>query len=139
MKRSAAAGRRLTKSEQMSRVRNKDTRPEMLLRTALWRAGFRYRLRVKLPGSPDFVFLGAKVAVFVDGCFWHGCPLHYTSPVKNNIFWNAKLLRNIARDRAVEISLRDIGWTVVRIWEHEIDSDLDVAVDKVKSSLTDVS
>ena len=74
--------RKLTKSEQMARVRSKDTEPEMVLRKALWKSGLRYRLRPGLPGTPDLAFVGRKVAIFVDGCFWHGCPEHYTCPVR---------------------------------------------------------
>src|ERR1043166_2278956 len=93
---------KLTKSEQMARVRNKNTAPETMLRKALWSHGLRYRLRPKLPGTPDLAFPGAKVAVFVDGCFWHGCQVHYTKPVRNAEFWNKKLEVNLARDRRAD-------------------------------------
>lgn len=71
-------------------------------------------------GRPDFVFRREKVAVFVDGCFWHGCPRHGTMPVRNRGFWRAKLERNMARDRRVTRRLRREGWSVVRIWEHDL-------------------
>lgn len=110
----------LTKSEQMARVKSADTGPERRLRSALWRAGGRFRLRRQLPGSPDLVFVGARVAVFVDGCFWHGCPAHYSCPATNATFWKAKLARNTQRDRRVEVELSRLGWTVLRVWEHEL-------------------
>jgi DNA mismatch endonuclease (patch repair protein) len=111
---------KLTKSEQMARVRNKNTKPETLLRKALWAQGLRYRLRPKLPGTPDLVFVIPKVAVFVDGCFWHGCPTHYTQPVKNAEFWSKKLEVNLTRDRRADEELEVLGWTVVRVWGHEL-------------------
>ena len=104
----------------MSRIRSQETSPEMLLRKALWTAGLRYRLKNKLPGKPDLVFPSAKVAVFVDGCFWHSCSRHATQPKNNAAFWEAKLLSNKARDRKVNRLLRNMGWQVVRIWEHEL-------------------
>lgn len=110
----------LTKSEQMARVRSKNTAAEVQLRRALWGAGLRYRLHVRLPGTPDIAFIGPRVAVFVDGCFWHGCPLHYTSPANNAEFWASKLRRNVARDRAADSALVANGWTPVRVWAHEL-------------------
>jgi DNA mismatch endonuclease (patch repair protein) len=79
-----------------------------------WRRGS------KLPGKPDFVFLKRKTAVFVDGCFWHGCPKHGTKPKTRAAFWLAKITGNKARDRRVNRLLRAKGWTVLRIWEHEL-------------------
>ena len=76
-----------------------------------WRRG------VRLFGKPDFVFRAAKVAVFVDGCFWHGCPRHATMPANNRAFWQAKLARNAARDCEVTRTLRKAGWRVLRVWE----------------------
>ena len=104
----------------MSRIRGRDTRPEMLLRKALWHAGYRYRLRSDLPGSPDLVFPGARLAVFVDGCFWHGCPIHYSAPATRRDFWAAKLRRNVEHDFLVDDSLRDLGWRSFHVWQHEL-------------------
>ena len=84
------------------------------LRITGWRRGRR------LPGSPDFTFARERIAVFVDGCFWHGCPEHYTVPVSNAEFWREKREANIARDRRVDAELRRLGWKVMRIWEHEL-------------------
>ncbi len=107
------------RSETMRRVRAKDTSCEMLLRRELHRRGLRYRLHTKLPGKPDLVFASARVAVFVDGCFWHGCPKHFRIPATNREYWERKIARNRERDAAATASLRQEGWTVIRIWEHQ--------------------
>jgi len=109
----------------MARVRSKNTDPELLLRRALWRVGLRYQLRAKLPGSPDVAFVRARVAVFVDGCFWHGCPEHYAAPVRNADFWRAKVARNIERDRRADKELAEMGWSVIRVWEHQLRAGLE--------------
>jgi DNA mismatch endonuclease (patch repair protein) len=108
----------------MSRVRGQDNMLERKLRTALWRHGVRYRLASSLPGKPDLVFPVQRVALFVDGCFWHRCPLHATYPRTSANFWEAKLNGNVDRDRRVDNALGSEGWTVVRVWEHDIESDL---------------
>lgn len=106
----------------MSRIRGKDTKPEIVLRKLLWAAGCRYRLKNRLPGRPDIVFPRSKLAVFVDGCFWHGCPKHAVMPKTNRAFWRKKLSRNMQRDREVNHQLRKMGWRVVRLWEHQVDT-----------------
>ena len=110
------------RSAVMSAIRgrgNKDTELRMM---ALFRAeGITgWRRGVALFGKPDFVFRRERVAVFVDGCFWHGCPRHGTMPAGNRAFWKAKLARNAVRDRLVTRTLRKNGWRVLRIWEHEL-------------------
>jgi DNA mismatch endonuclease (patch repair protein) len=113
------------RSRNMRANRRTDTKPEIALRSALHALGYRYRkdFRVDLPGSvrvrPDIVFLGRKVAVFVDGCFWHVCPEHGREPTSNEWYWTPKLKRNIERDRAADAALSEAGWHVVRLWEHE--------------------
>jgi DNA mismatch endonuclease (patch repair protein) len=107
------------RSRMMAAVRGKNTRPELAVRSALFRAGFRYRLhRRGLPGSPDIVLPRYRVAVFVHGCFWHGhdCP-RGRRPASNVEFWNTKLERNMARDRANRAALEAAGWTVAVIWQ----------------------
>jgi DNA mismatch endonuclease, patch repair protein len=104
--------------------RRRDTGPEKRIRSALHRRGYRFRVDhpLRLEGAlvrPDVVFTRAKVAVFVDGCFWHSCPLHGTSPRSNRDYWGPKLARNAERDRANTVALRRDGWRVVRIWEHD--------------------
>jgi DNA mismatch endonuclease (patch repair protein) len=123
------------RSRCMSRIRGKDTRPEKELRSALWRAGLRYRKHAKLPGRPDLVFASARVAVFVDGCFWHRCPLHSTKPKANADFWQRKLRGNVDRDRRVDATLADLGWTVLRLWEHEVDENLTRAAYRVQRAV----
>ena len=106
----------------MSRIRGKDTKPEIVLRKLLWAAGYRYRLKNRLPGRPDIIFPGSKLAIFIDGCFWHGCPKHAVMPKTNRAFWRRKLYRNMERDREVNQQLRKMGWRVVRLWEHQVDA-----------------
>ena len=108
------------RSETMRRVRSRDTSCEVALRSALHRRGLRYSLRKKLPGKPDVVFPSAKVVVFVDGCFWHGCPDHCRRPTGNRAYWTAKIDRNMARDARIGRNLTSEGWRVIRLWEHEV-------------------
>lgn len=118
----------------MARIRARDTAPEVATRRALWAAGLRYRLRPDLPGTPDLAFVGARLAVFVDGCFWHGCPQHYSFPATRQAFWAAKLRRNVDRDGAVDAGLGALGWTSLRLWEHDL-VDLAAAVRRVRALL----
>jgi DNA mismatch endonuclease (patch repair protein) len=117
--------------------RSSDTGPEIALRKALHALGFRYRKHVplvvgRLRTRPDILFASARVAVFVDGCFWHRCPVHATDPRANAEYWLPKLAANAARDRRVNDALAGAGWTVVRIWEHEA---IDDAVARVTSAV----
>ncbi|GAA3533956.1 very short patch repair endonuclease [Amycolatopsis ultiminotia] len=103
--------------------RRTDTKPEIALRKELHRLGYRYRkdFPIVLDGlrvRPDIVFTARKVAVFVDGCFWHVCPEHGRQPVSNEWYWTPKLQRNMERDRIATDALHDAGWQVVRVWEH---------------------
>jgi len=108
------------RSETMRRIKGRNTSCEMLLRSALHRRGMRYSLRRTLPGKPDVIFVRARVALFVDGCFWHGCPEHCRRPASNRQYWDRKIERNIARDERVNEQLRADGWRVLRIWEHDV-------------------
>lgn len=120
----------------MEHQRQRDTRPELAIRAILWQRGLRYRVDYPpLKGvrrRADLVFTRAKVAVFVDGCFWHSCPDHGTVPKSNREWWMAKLEANRSRDRDTDIRLEESGWTVVRVWEHE---DPEVAANAVVQSL----
>lgn len=102
---------------------SRDTRPEKALRSAVHALGLRYRVNTRpVPGlrrSADLVFTRAKVAVFLDGCFWHGCPEHYRPATKNAEFWRGKIDSNRARDAETDRALADHGWVVVRVWEHD--------------------
>lgn len=112
----------LTRSQLMSRIRGTGNKRTELQLIQFFRAyGItRWRRGSKLPGKPDFVFPKLKTAVFVDGCFWHGCPRHATQPKTNAKFWRNKIATNQARDRRVNSALRKRGWTVIRVWEHEL-------------------
>lgn len=106
--------------------KKRDTRPEIVLRSALYRAGLRFRkdfaIRPDDSGTVrvDVAFPRARVAVFVDGCFWHCCPAHGNEPKSNSLYWGPKLSRNVERDRQVDTRLGAAGWRVVRLWEHSV-------------------
>ena len=132
------------RSENMARIRGRDTKPESLLRRALWARGLRYRkhLPIQISGKkrkqtvkPDLVFPARQVAVFVDGCFWHGCPDHYVRPRTRHEFWAAKLVENVERDQRQTAQVTSLGWTVLRVWEHELMEGLDKVVDRVLAVL----
>ncbi len=107
-------------SQQMKRMPRKDSVPEIRLRRALHAQGLRFRVNLKgLPGTPDIAFTRAKIAVFMDGCFWHRCPEHGTLPKANREWWREKLDRNVSRDRLKDEELVSLGWSVVHVWEHE--------------------
>ncbi|WP_371600982.1 very short patch repair endonuclease [Streptomyces sp. NBC_00564] len=107
----------------MSRQPSKDTQPELAVRRLLHASGMRYRVEYPVPGMArrriDVAFPGVKVAVLIDGCFWHGCPEHATRPKSNARSWHDKLDRNMARDAETTAHLRAAGWEVLRFWEHE--------------------
>lgn len=127
----------LARSTNMANIRGRDTSPEMLLRKALWQNGFRFRVNFRVVGiRPDIVFTARKLVVFVDGCFWHGCPQHYVMPRTRPEFWSDKLEANTRRDRKQTVRLMENGWRVLRFWEHEIESDLTrVALDVANAYL----
>ncbi|MCR6488399.1 very short patch repair endonuclease [Amycolatopsis sp. OK19-0408] len=117
--------------------RRRDTGPELALRSELHRRGMRFRVDYAALSSnrrrrADIVFTKAKIAVFVDGCFWHGCPAHQTRPAANSDYWRTKIETNQARDADTDQQLRNAGWTVLRFWEHEVAT---AAADVVESTL----
>lgn len=125
-------------SKTMSAIKGKNTKPELRLRKALWDNGIRgYRLHwKKVPGRPDIAFPGKKIAIFVNGCYWHRCPLCNPSCPKSNVeFWENKFTRNVERDRLKNQALEEIGWTVLTIWECEIKKELDTQVERIKQLL----
>jgi DNA mismatch endonuclease, patch repair protein len=120
----------------MASIKSAETRPEMLLRKNLWKQGVRsYRKYPQLPGRPDLCFPTHRLIVFVDGCFWHGCPVHCRLPKKNPHYWTEKIAANKKRDARIDQELQSKGFTVLRIWEHDINGDVCKAVEKVKSFL----
>ena len=119
----------------MSRIKGKDTKPEILLRKNLWARGLRYRLKSKLPGKPDLIFPGAHIAVFIDGCFWHRCPKHFQMPKTRKLFWTEKIKKNKDRDKEVSRLLKQANWRVIRFWEHEVENDLEGCVARVMKAV----
>jgi DNA mismatch endonuclease (patch repair protein) len=120
-----------TVRRQMSAMPTRDTGTEMALRRELHRRGLRFRVQVRtLPGRPDIALTRVRIAVFVDGCFWHRCLDHGTAPKNNGKWWAAKLAANVARDRRKDENLRDLGWLPIHVWEHEDTAD---AADTIQS------
>lgn len=120
----------------MQRQRRRDTAPEVALRKELWHLGLRYRVHHPVLNSRqrvDVAFTRARVAVFVDGCFWHGCPDHGSTPKHNAEWWRSKLESNSLRDRTTDAALEAAGWTVVRVWEHEQPA---IAADRIAQLVT---
>jgi DNA mismatch endonuclease (patch repair protein) len=122
----------------MARIRSRDTLPELALRRALFAGGVRgWRCHAKqLPGKPDLAFTRRKVAVFVDGCFWHGHPDFFT-PGKSGAYWDAKIARTKERDAAADAALQGMGWSVLRVWDFEIEEDIQGCVERVVLLLGD--
>jgi DNA mismatch endonuclease (patch repair protein) len=119
------------RSKIMSAIRSKDTKPEITLRKVLWKAGLRFRIyygKEKI----DIAFPSLKIAIFVDGCFWHSCPIHSHLPKSNKEYWIPKLQKNIERDIAKNQRLEAEGWKVLRFWDHEL-VNLDEVVKKIES------
>jgi len=116
--------------------KSKDTKPERSIRSAVHARGFRYRVHTRPISSfrrtADMVFPASKVAVFVDGCFWHGCPEHYRPAKRNADFWNSKIEANKERDHATDRELDRQGWVVIRVWEHE---PVEAAVDRIAEAV----
>jgi DNA mismatch endonuclease (patch repair protein) len=121
----------------------RDTTPELVIRSLLHRRGlrFRKRLTIKLTGrrwtQPDIVLTRSRIAVFIDGCFWHACPAHGKTPKANADYWSPKLARNVARDADTNNQLTDLGWLVIRAWEHEDPAAVAVRVEHAHRSRCD--
>ena len=116
--------------------RSRDTKPELAVRSAVHRRGIRFRVAARpqreLPRTADLVLRKSRVAVFVDGCYWHGCPEHHTQPATNSEYWADKIAGNVARDAETTEYLQQAGWTVLRFWEHE---DPEAVADRVQESV----
>ena len=104
----------------------------MLVRRALWHCGLRFRTKTRLLGRPDIVFPTERVAVFIDGCFWHSCPQHAVQPSTNAAFWRKKISGNVERDRRNKRLLSGNGWIVLRFWEHDIELRLESVVSRIR-------
>lgn len=121
------------RSEIMSRVKNKDSKIEILFRKKLWAAGIRYRKNVKnYFGKPDIVIKKNKTVIFIDSCFWHGCKKHFRLPEQNKKYWIKKIKRNKEKDREVATFYKKSKWKIIRIWEHEIEKDTDKVFKKIE-------
>lgn len=124
----------------MQSQRRASTDPELAIRRLVHAAGLRYRVDAPLPlpglrRRADLLFSRARIAVFVDGCYWHSCPQHATTPKANAAWWAAKLAGNVARDRDTDQRMFEAGWTVIRIWEHEDPADAaDLVIRRVRGS-----
>lgn len=121
------------RSKIMSRIRGKNTKPELVLRKALWEKGVRYRTNNKLPGKPDISIKKYKLAIFIDGEFWHGYNWNkrQLSIKSNRRFWIPKIERNMQRDQEVNQQLEDLGYTVFRFWSKEISNNLDACINDI--------
>ena len=118
--------------------RRKDTKPEVVLRKALRDAGFPgYRLQWKVPGRPDICYPGRKIAIYVNGCFWHRCPVcDLPLPKHNTEFWEEKFRKNVERDQRYLTEMQDMGWTTVVVWECRIKKDLESVIGELTSILS---
>ncbi|NTW26871.1 MAG: very short patch repair endonuclease [Candidatus Moranbacteria bacterium] len=124
------------RSEVMSKIRAKETKLEICLRKELWKEGFRYRKNAPgYYGKPDILLKKLKTVIFVDSCFWHGCPKHFKMPLSNKEFWSEKIERNRNRDKEVSKHYKKLGWKVLRIWEHDLKNDLNKTINKLISSI----
>lgn len=121
------------RSYNMSRIRSKNTKPEIEFRKYVWSKGIKgYRLHSKVQGKPDLYFPTKKIAVFIDGCFWHQCPMCFKKPKTNKKYWGQKIKRNIERDLDTDIFLGQQGVSVIRLWEHEIKNEIELCYKKLK-------
>ena len=120
----------------MSRIRAKNTIPEVKLRKMLFAEGIRgYRIHYNLPGKPDIVFTKKKTAIFIDGCFWHKCPVCFQEPETRKEFWMKKIRSNVERDKKINKQLKNEGWTVLRFWEHDVRKNPDAVVKKISVTI----
>lgn len=125
----------------MSRIRGRDTSHEITLRKALFREGYRYSLNYRFKYMnfiPDIVMVSRKTCIFLDGCFWHRCPICYRPPKSNKRFWISKATRNVERDKQQNTHLKENGWKVIRVWEHALKKDFESTfknvVEKIEES-----
>ena len=122
-----------TRSKIMSSIRSKRTKPEMKVHNYLKSRKIKHRMYPNLPGKPDILIKGSRKLVFVDGCFWHKCPLCYKEPTSNTDYWLPKIERNVKRDSETTKHLEINGWEVIRIWEHEVKNDIAGVLERITS------
>jgi len=120
----------------MSQIKAKNTTPEIILRKALFKNGLRgYRIHYSLHGKPDIVFTKYKLAIFMDGCFWHKCPKCFIKPKTRTDYWLKKIENNKQRDKLINERLSNEGWTVLRFWEHQIEKEMDSVLGYIQMKL----
>ena len=119
----------------MSQIKSSKTKPEIAVRKLIWKKGYRYRIGHGLPGKPDIVFPSYRTVVFIDGCFWHGCPQHCRMPSSNVSYWKQKISGNKKRDKRTNTQLKKDGWKVIRIWEHSIKKNPQKTVERIIQKL----
>jgi len=116
----------------MSSIRGKNTKPEITIRRLIWSKGARYRIHDKTVfGCPDISNKSKRMAIFVDGCFWHGCHICYKEPKTNTVFWRNKIQRNKKRRSEVKKTLKIQGWKIMEVWEHQINKNPHALADKI--------
>ncbi len=121
----------------MSRIRGKDTKAELAFRKMLFSEGIRYRLHYPIEGSrPDVAIPSKKIAIFIDGCFWHKCPKCFRPPKSRESYWTPKIQKNLERDIRIRAMLRAKGWKVIRVWEHEVNKKPQKAIKRVLIALS---
>jgi DNA mismatch endonuclease, patch repair protein len=121
------------RSRIMSAIRSTGTKLEKIVMEEMEERGLEFARNVrKLFGSPDLAFEDDRIVIFIDSCFWHGCPLHYKRPKSNQEYWDEKYRRNRARDEKVNQHYEDLGWGLMRVWEHEIKEDFEKAMDEME-------
>ncbi|HAC14604.1 MAG TPA: very short patch repair endonuclease [Bacteroidetes bacterium] len=124
------------RKKNMSHILGKNTGPEIKLRKLLWSNNIRgYRIHYNLPGKPDIVFTKKKIAIFIDGCFWHKCPVDFQEPETRKEFWMKKINSNVERDQKNTRQLQDDNWTVMRFWEHDVRKNPAEIVKTIKETL----
>ncbi|MBI2657968.1 DNA mismatch endonuclease Vsr [Candidatus Woesearchaeota archaeon] len=119
------------RSSIMAKVKGKNTCPELNLKKLLSMAGIKYTTNRKLEGKPDIILKPQKVTIFIDGCFWHKCPICFRAPKSNTSYWKQKIKKNVNRDRKLNKTLKKEGWKVIRIWEHDVFKNPDKVLFKI--------
>lgn len=122
----------------MSKIKGKNTSPEIIIRKLLYSKGIRgYRIHYPLTGKPDIVFIKKRLVVFIDGCYWHKCPVCFTIPQTRTEFWLEKINKNVARDNKINSQLANEGWQVLRFWEHDVRKNPEKIVETIKSQINE--
>jgi len=128
------------RSQIMSKIKSKNTRLENKIISDLWKRGFRFRRNVaSLTGKPDIAIKKYKIVIFIDSCFWHGCPRHCRMPSSNRTYWEKKIKRNKERDREVTNFYKEKGWHILRIWEHELKNDYENILSKIEKFINNIT